>query len=112
MTFYDFEFNAGNGRLRHPDGKFTDWTATSWMQQLGMNRFFQLNDGIVTVRDGGIYHIYAQVCHSLLSYISLSVCNCVIYTLYSSIFSVKLNNEDIFDKRKYEGYEKNTGFCF
>jgi len=51
----------GNGRLRHPDGKFTDWTATSWMQQLGMNRFFQLNDGIVTVRDGGIYHIYAQI---------------------------------------------------
>jgi eiger protein len=56
-------FYAGNGRLRHPDGKFTDWTASRWMQQLGMNRFFQLQDGIVTVRDSGIYYVYAQVCH-------------------------------------------------
>ncbi|KDR21454.1 Ectodysplasin-A [Zootermopsis nevadensis] len=51
----------GNGRLRHPDGKFTDWTATDWMQQLGMNRFFQLQEGTVTVRDSGIYYIYAQI---------------------------------------------------
>ncbi|GFG39251.1 hypothetical protein Cfor_00727, partial [Coptotermes formosanus] len=51
----------GNGRLRHPDGKFTDWTASSWMQQLGMNRFFQLHEGIVTVKDSGIYYLYAQI---------------------------------------------------
>jgi hypothetical protein len=60
-------FNAGNGRLRHPDGKFTDWTASHWMQQLGMNRFFELQEGIVTVRDSGIYYIYAQVCYFLLT---------------------------------------------
>ncbi|XP_069671427.1 protein eiger-like [Periplaneta americana] len=51
----------GNGRLRHPDGKFTDWTASSWMQNLGMGQFFHLRDGVVTVRGSGIYYVYAQI---------------------------------------------------
>ncbi|KAJ4425782.1 hypothetical protein ANN_27407 [Periplaneta americana] len=58
----------GNGRLRHPDGKFTDWTASSWMQNLGMGQFFHLRDGVVTVRGSGIYYVYAQWCPLLGSF--------------------------------------------
>ncbi|KAJ9592172.1 hypothetical protein L9F63_001288, partial [Diploptera punctata] len=54
------EHYEGNGKLRHPDGKFMDWTQTNWSRHLGI-RNFVMNDGEVTVRDSGIYFIYAQI---------------------------------------------------
>jgi hypothetical protein len=62
-----------------------------------MNRFFQLHEGIVTVKDSGIYYLYAQVCCFLLSYISLSACNYVIRITLCAIhviLSVWWNNEE------------------
>ncbi|CAG2055447.1 unnamed protein product [Timema podura] len=58
----DHPYYDGNGRLRHPDGIFTDWVASSWMNQLGMNRHFTLQQGgTVTIRTSGVYYIYAQI---------------------------------------------------
>ncbi|XP_067008308.2 protein eiger [Anabrus simplex] len=51
----------GNGRLRHPEGLFTDWTASSWVNELGMQRHFNLTRGILEVLDSGLYMVYAQI---------------------------------------------------
>jgi len=53
-------FVSGNGRLRHA-GVFTDWSASSFMDDLALDRYFTLKDGILTVKLGGLYYFYAQV---------------------------------------------------
>lgn len=49
----------GNGRLRHPDGLFQDWRLRDWSGHF--ERHFRLSDGTLTVRESGIYFVYAQV---------------------------------------------------
>lgn len=43
-------------------GAYTDWVPTAWAQTNGMDRFFKLENGTVTVKEAGLYQIYAQVC--------------------------------------------------
>jgi hypothetical protein len=52
--------SSGNGRLRHA-GVFTDWSASSFMDELALNRYFTLKDGTLTVKLGGLYYFYSQV---------------------------------------------------
>lgn len=51
----------GNGRVRHPGGIYTDWKASSWANDHLMERFFTMQQGIVTIKEQGLYYIYAQV---------------------------------------------------
>uniref|UniRef100_A0A1B6E0S1 THD domain-containing protein n=1 Tax=Clastoptera arizonana TaxID=38151 RepID=A0A1B6E0S1_9HEMI len=54
----------GNDVMYHPSGQFKDWAAASWVENLKMNTFFRLNDGIVTVQKSGLYLIYAQILYA------------------------------------------------
>lgn len=38
-----------------------DWHASKWVNQLAMDRFFQMDNGAVRVRKSGLYQVYAQV---------------------------------------------------
>lgn len=51
----------GNGHLRHPSKTYVDWKATEWMTTLDMTDYFQMLNGIVTIKDSGIYLVYAQI---------------------------------------------------
>ncbi|XP_065339518.1 uncharacterized protein egr [Cloeon dipterum] len=50
----------GNGRLRHA-GVFTDWKSADFMDELALERYFSLKDGILTVKLGGLYYFYSQI---------------------------------------------------
>ncbi|VVC44700.1 Tumour necrosis factor domain,Tumour necrosis factor-like domain,Tumour necrosis factor, conserved site [Cinara cedri] len=52
----------GNGRLRHPDGEFKDWTQYIWDngEDNGANHF-QIKNGKVDISKPGFYYVYAQV---------------------------------------------------
>lgn len=51
----------GNGRIRHPGGIYFDWKASPWANDHLMERFFTIQQGIVTIKEQGLYYIYAQV---------------------------------------------------
>ncbi|XP_057661736.1 protein eiger [Diorhabda carinulata] len=51
----------GNGHLRHPQSRFIDWKASDWVQSLGMEDHFNLNNGYLTIKNPGLYFIYSQV---------------------------------------------------
>lgn len=51
----------GNGRVRHPGGVYADWKPAYWVNDHAMERFFSMNQGVVTVKEHGLYYIYAQV---------------------------------------------------
>ncbi|KAJ6641109.1 Protein eiger [Pseudolycoriella hygida] len=51
----------GNGRLRHAGGAYTDWEASPWVNILSMDRFFKLEEGVVTIQENGLYYVYAQI---------------------------------------------------
>ncbi|XP_071441279.1 protein eiger [Hetaerina americana] len=52
---------AGNGRLRHPDGIFRDWRMKEWSGRFNRQHRLQENDGTLSIRESGIYFVYAQV---------------------------------------------------
>lgn len=37
------------------------WSSAPWMDKLGLNRKYQLSEGKVTVKEPGLYYIYAQI---------------------------------------------------
>lgn len=51
----------GNGRVRHPGGVYADWKPAYWVDDHAMERFFTIHQGVVTVKEHGLYYIYAQV---------------------------------------------------
>lgn len=51
----------GNGHLRHLQRTYVDWTEAGWFRALGMDQHFTLTDGVLTIKDPGLYFIYAQV---------------------------------------------------
>lgn len=52
---------SGNGHLLHPNRVFVDWTANDWVSNLGMDRHFDFDEGTLTVKEPGLYFVYAQV---------------------------------------------------
>ncbi|XP_055708103.1 uncharacterized protein LOC129804631 isoform X4 [Phlebotomus papatasi] len=50
-----------NGRLRHHDKVYTYWKPANWAANAGMEHFFTMDNGVVTVKEGGLYLIYAQI---------------------------------------------------
>ncbi|XP_018578100.1 protein eiger [Anoplophora glabripennis] len=51
----------GNGHLKHPQGTFVDWKVSDWATSSGMDSYFTMDEGILTIKDSGIYFIYAQI---------------------------------------------------
>ncbi|XP_050422944.1 protein eiger [Adelges cooleyi] len=54
----------GNGRLRHPDGDFKDWTPYIWDTNINNGNNFQMKNGKIEILKSGLYYIYAQVYYS------------------------------------------------
>lgn len=52
---------TGNGFLRHEGGVYHDWTTAPWVNSLRLDKYFSMDAGVVTVRENGLYYIYAQV---------------------------------------------------
>lgn len=38
-----------------------EWSPAAWMDKLGLNRKYSLRRGVVTVKEAGLYYLYAQV---------------------------------------------------
>ncbi|EFA11405.1 protein eiger [Tribolium castaneum] len=51
----------GNGHLRHPQTTYVDWVESDWFGKLGMDQYFAFSDGLLTVKEPGLYFIYAQI---------------------------------------------------
>ncbi|XP_045124418.1 uncharacterized protein LOC123512225 isoform X2 [Portunus trituberculatus] len=45
----------------HGAGEHLDWTPANWMDKLGLNSKYTLDEGTVTVKEPGLYYLYAQV---------------------------------------------------
>nr|UYL04284.1 tumor necrosis factor [Eriocheir sinensis] len=65
ITLAHFTASTANStRLSLPTtGEHLDWTAAPWMEKLGLNTKYSVDEGTVTVREAGLYYIYAQILH-------------------------------------------------
>lgn len=65
----------GNGHMRHPSKTYVDWKAKNWVDAGGMYQHFDLNEeGELTIKESGLYFIYAQVLYtSIYTVISSNV---------------------------------------
>ncbi|XP_059620135.1 uncharacterized protein LOC132264085 isoform X2 [Phlebotomus argentipes] len=50
-----------NARLSHYGQVYKYWTPSTWASNMGMENFFSMQNGVVTVKEGGLYLIYAQI---------------------------------------------------
>ncbi|KAJ8980581.1 hypothetical protein NQ317_018708 [Molorchus minor] len=51
----------GNGHLRHPQPTFVDWKISDWVSPANMDTHFTMDEGVLTIKEPGIYFIYAQI---------------------------------------------------
>ncbi|CAG7728385.1 unnamed protein product [Allacma fusca] len=53
----------GNGRLRNADGIFSAWKPSEWMggNEASKSAFSLSTTGVVTIRQTGLYYVYAQI---------------------------------------------------
>ncbi|KAL1493238.1 hypothetical protein ABEB36_011330 [Hypothenemus hampei] len=51
----------GNGHLRHTQRIFVDWKPSSWAESTGMMTHFDYNEGYLTIKESGLYLVYAQI---------------------------------------------------
>lgn len=42
-------------------GEIFKWSPSPWVEERGMNHFFKMENGVLTVNDHGLYFVYAQV---------------------------------------------------
>lgn len=61
-------FLLGNGHIRHLHKNFVDWSSSDWVRRTGMDTHFSMSEGILTIKDTGIYFVYAQVSIIFLHY--------------------------------------------
>lgn len=63
ITLAHFVAAPANRTAHHvSDGEVHDeWTPAAWMDKLGLNRKYALRRGSVTVKESGLYYLYAQV---------------------------------------------------
>lgn len=54
----------GNGRLKHPDGDFRDWTQYIWGLNTNNANHLTMKNGKVEVLKPGLYFVYAQIYYS------------------------------------------------
>lgn len=51
----------GFGRHQHEEGLYADWTASAWLQDLGLDEHFDVSDSQIAIKTPGLYLVYAQV---------------------------------------------------
>lgn len=51
----------GNGHLRHAQKTYLDWKMSDWVETIGADRSFYLKNGVLTVKESGLYLVYAQI---------------------------------------------------
>ncbi|XP_017772611.1 PREDICTED: protein eiger [Nicrophorus vespilloides] len=51
----------GNGHLKHTEQRYIDWVPSEWVQSLGMGQNFKMDNGFLTLKESGLFLIYAQV---------------------------------------------------
>lgn len=64
ITLAHFGASDSNTTTQHDHlsrGQHLDWTPASWMDKLGLNSKYSLERGTVTVKEPGLYYLYAQV---------------------------------------------------
>lgn len=61
-SLIDLEFIlSGDGHLAHHLGMYDSWKVDSWVDNQSLNQSFSMEDGNLTVKQMGLYYIYAQV---------------------------------------------------
>ncbi|XP_063612312.1 uncharacterized protein LOC134785772 isoform X8 [Penaeus indicus] len=65
VTVAHFVATPANRTAHHHAGVGEDvhgeWSPAAWMDKLGLNRKYSLRRGVVTVKEAGLYYLYAQV---------------------------------------------------
>ncbi|XP_037781965.1 uncharacterized protein LOC119578458 [Penaeus monodon] len=65
VTVAHFVATPANRTAHHHAGVSEDvhgeWSPAAWMDKLGLNRKYSLRRGVVTVKESGLYYLYAQV---------------------------------------------------
>ncbi|XP_064122344.1 uncharacterized protein LOC135226585 isoform X2 [Macrobrachium nipponense] len=63
ITLGHFVAAPANRTAHHVSGSdiHDEWTPAAWMDNLGLNRKYTLRRGLVTVKESGLYYLYAQV---------------------------------------------------
>ncbi|XP_068240755.1 uncharacterized protein [Palaemon carinicauda] len=63
ITLGHFVAAPANRTAHHVPGSevHDEWTPAAWMDNLGLNRKYTLRRGMVTVKESGLYYLYAQV---------------------------------------------------
>lgn len=56
-----FNWYLGNGHLQHPKPTYIDWISNNWVKSLNMDQHFHINDGVLKIKEKGLYFVYAQV---------------------------------------------------
>ncbi|XP_060515867.1 uncharacterized protein LOC132695570 [Cylas formicarius] len=51
----------GNGHIRHLQRTFMDWKPSYWVNKAGMDNHFDFDAGTITIKESGLYFIYAQI---------------------------------------------------
>lgn len=57
-------FIASNNTMEDNSLVHRSWSPAPWMDKLGLNKKYQLSLGTVTVKEPGLYYIYAQVLYN------------------------------------------------
>lgn len=53
---------SGNNKVMLNKNDYIHWTPADWIDSHGMDRFFTMDrNGVLTVKDHGLFLIYAQV---------------------------------------------------
>lgn len=53
---------AGNNKVKLNRNEYIHWQPAAWTNSHGMDRFFTMDpNGVLTVKDHGLFLIYAQV---------------------------------------------------
>lgn len=67
LTHYS---RTGNNKVKLDRNEYMHWVPASWTDSHGMDRFFSMdNSGVLTVKDHGVFLIYAQVGRTYLTMI-------------------------------------------
>ncbi|XP_055687140.1 protein eiger isoform X2 [Lutzomyia longipalpis] len=54
-------YKKDNALLHHVTGNYDYWKPSTWAVEAGMENYFTLEEGGVTVKESGVYLIYAQI---------------------------------------------------
>lgn len=78
----DVNIIEGNGHLKHRSKTFVDWKPENWVKSLGMDNHFTIQDGKVTIKESGLYFVYAQVSITKIYFFLLYISSVYIFLYF------------------------------